>query len=57
MNERISRPDAQSNSRDGELLKIVRDAVEHVLARPDGRRGPFVITDEQIRSDTLARAS
>lgn len=42
---------------DGELRRIVKSAIEHVLARPDGRRGPYQIDDSQLRSERMARAS
>ena len=35
--------------RQAELRRIVQDAVEHVLERPDERRGPYIIDDSLLR--------
>jgi len=55
MTERSTNVERRTDDRDSELLQIVRDAVEHVLARPDGRRGPYKIHDDQLRAE-IARA-
>lgn len=54
--ERIRVISGSSGSSD-ELRRMVRDAIEHVLARPDGRRGPYVIDEEQLRPNSSAKAS
>ncbi len=33
-----------------ELLQIMRDAVQHVLDRPDTRRGPYILSDADLQS-------
>lgn len=51
---RVSSDDPQTS---GELRRIVKDAIEHVLARPDGRRGPYLIDDSKLRTEKVASAS
>lgn len=48
-NENDSRSGGQQEDRRSELQKIAHDAVVHVLERPDGRRGPYVINDATLK--------
>ena len=45
------------DSNGDDLRRIVREAIDHVLERPDGRRGPYRIDNEQLKSGRVARAS
>lgn len=39
-----------------ELMKIMQDAVQHVLERPDTRRGPYILSDSDLESIRNAAA-
>ena len=39
----------RSQVRQHQLLEIMADAVNGVLQRPDSRRGPYVISDSDLR--------
>ena len=43
-------------ARQSELMQIMRDAVQHVLDRPDTRRGPYILSDTDLQSIKEATA-
>lgn len=44
-----------AQSRKDQLSEIMRDAVNSVLERPDSRRGPYVIDNNDIKSVPVIR--
>lgn len=40
--------------RHSELQRIVQAAVDHILDRPDSRRGPYLIDDDKLRKQSHA---
>lgn len=54
-NSRTNSSEISAQSRKDQLSEIMRDAVSSVLERPDSRRGPYVIDNNDIKSGATIR--